>query len=223
MFRTRIICLCCALLAGSWANAQGVHKCRTPDGRTTYSDSPCPGADAAKPPAEPKPAARPRYEPAPAGSLSEATELAMQDMCAKGVQVACEVHRDIRSGAIPAGEGLSEYEKRLCDRGQKDFCRVYCLEAPSSSKCLEKTGKASGAGWYEVGRRTDDPRRARITVTIACRAKPVHDPDNEFAIRFDQAKADFTREEALPRRFATLDAAATDACEQAAKNGAQRR
>ena len=67
----RILLIGSIFLTSFAASAQAIHKCSTPDGRTTYSDKPCEDRAAAKPmeplPATRTPPAKRDYVPPPPG------------------------------------------------------------------------------------------------------------------------------------------------------------
>jgi len=157
-------------------------------------------------------------KPAP-GSMSEGIEVLMKEACDKGTREACEVHQAIKAG-LPHGEAFSELGKKRCDNGDRDGCQFYCKEDPSSRKCLEKTGKGSGAGWYQIDERSTDPRRAvREWTTVGCRAKSLENHHSfTQAIQCESGLTQCTYAGGEYKRFPTFDAAATEACNLAEKN-----
>lgn len=235
MRRIRLVVGVCALLATTWVNAQGTHKCQTPDGKTSYSDSPCPGALAVNPSAQPpaakpapvqpstvqKPATRKRYKPPPPGSMNEGFEGMLQLNCDEGRIVSCEVLQDLRSGRIDYSDILVEMARKDCDRGDANSCEFFCRDKPGDRKCLIKMGKAFGATWYEVGKRSVNARHGpKMSTIIACRHEALaQDRDNNwFALQCALETSECTHAKAMPRRFPTIDAAATDGCAQAVRD-----
>jgi hypothetical protein len=82
---------------------------------------------------------------------------------------------------------------------------------------LQKTGRLSGASWYE-----GHPRRTwegRTYIPITCRAVPADAPQRagfvEVSCPDGKSNCTHNRRPDLDQRFDTVDAAATDACQRA--------
>ena len=144
----RAVAPCLALLLlVAVAPAQGVYRC-TENGRTVYSDKPCPGGTLVDTrPAAGGPVAAPTAPAADAPPPAARPAAPAKAAPAKGGSAP-------PAGSAPLGLGYISREQ-ACAEGSKKACdEIACLRDDAGA-CARIGGGVRGSGWYEVSRRRE--------------------------------------------------------------------
>lgn len=221
-----------AILAGTLVlvvqAAAQTYKCQTKEGKTIYSDRPCPGQPVTvRPPAQggsassgaqsdsEKECNRTGSKEACGRHSLEIGQKVWKQQCDSGMKEACTLLEKSRSSGS-LGQAINEHAVEQCNRGDRSACEAaYCMEDRSSPQCLAKMGRASGSNWYESSSR-ERMRDGRTAVDIQCREKSPYG-NYRFTPRIFCAahNATCTHNQGSKTTFNTLDEAASDACERA--------
>jgi hypothetical protein len=151
-----------------------------------------------------------------AGPNEDGAERKWARECEHKNKEACEDLTKLRSGRT-YDQIFDERLMAMCAAGERSACVVYCVKDASSRQCLEKTGRASGATWYQDSDRNTTYNRdgTRRAIPVTCRGIPLAASESWVDVVCAGEPSSCRHDRDPARRFATLDAAASDACEMA--------
>jgi hypothetical protein len=124
-----------ALVIAGGAQAQAMYKCTTAEGKTAFSDAPCPGQRSGNAANEKKPttltAAERRVVAANLG-MRETDIMALEASCTKGLPGICAVLQEYRAKSATQMTDEAVMHARLaCSQGDSASCNALALDARS--------------------------------------------------------------------------------------------
>jgi len=124
-----------ALLVAGRAQAQAMYKCTNADGKTAFSDVPCPGQRIGNAANEKKPAtltAAERRVVAANLGMRESDIMTLEASCAKGLPGICTVLQEYRAKSATHMSDDAVIRARLaCGQGDSASCNALALDARS--------------------------------------------------------------------------------------------